>query len=35
MPPMSTKSLTEKVYRGLRADILAGRFPPEQRLRPT
>jgi len=35
MPPTSIKSLTEKVYRGLRVDILAGRFPPEQRLRPT
>jgi DNA-binding GntR family transcriptional regulator len=35
MPPNGTKSLTEKVYTCLRADILAGRFPPEQRLRPT
>jgi DNA-binding GntR family transcriptional regulator len=35
MPSTATKSLTEKVYVCLRADILAGRFPPEQRLRPT
>jgi len=35
MPPAPAKSLTEKVYGCLRADILAGRFPPEQRLRPS
>jgi DNA-binding GntR family transcriptional regulator len=29
------RSLTERVYQCLRADILAGRFSPGQRLRPT
>jgi len=35
MAPAGSKSLTEMVYGCLRADILAGRFPPQQRLRPT
>ena len=36
MPTSTTaRSLTERVYACLRADILAGRFSPGQRLRPT
>lgn len=31
----ATRSLTERVYACLRADILAGRFAPGQRMRPT
>jgi DNA-binding GntR family transcriptional regulator len=31
----TARSLTERVYRRLRAEILAGRFSPGQRLRPT
>jgi DNA-binding GntR family transcriptional regulator len=31
----TARSLTERVYECLRADILAGRFSPGQRLRPT
>jgi GntR family transcriptional regulator, carbon starvation induced regulator len=31
----TARSLTERVYAGLRADILAGRFSPGERLRPT
>jgi DNA-binding GntR family transcriptional regulator len=31
----TARSLTERVYGCLRADILAGRFPPGQRLRPS
>jgi DNA-binding GntR family transcriptional regulator len=33
--PTAARSLTERVYECLRADILAGRFSPGQRLRPT
>jgi DNA-binding GntR family transcriptional regulator len=33
--PTAARSLTERVYQCLRADILAGRFSPGQRLRPT
>jgi DNA-binding GntR family transcriptional regulator len=33
--PTAARSLTERVYGCLRADILAGRFSPGQRLRPT
>jgi DNA-binding GntR family transcriptional regulator len=36
MPTATTaRSLTERIYACLRADILAGRFVPGQRLRPT
>jgi DNA-binding GntR family transcriptional regulator len=36
MPPRAVaRSLTERTYTCLRADILAGRFAPGQRLRPT
>src|SRR5438270_5864488 len=31
----AARSLTERIYACLRADILAGRFEPGQRLRPT
>jgi DNA-binding GntR family transcriptional regulator len=31
----TARSLTEAIYTGLRADILAGRFSPGQRLRPS
>jgi DNA-binding GntR family transcriptional regulator len=34
MPSPAGRSLTERVYACLRADILAGRFAPGQRLRP-
>jgi DNA-binding GntR family transcriptional regulator len=33
--PTKARSLTERVYECLRADILTGRFSPGQRLRPT
>src|SRR3954471_8867484 len=31
----ASRSLTERVYGGLRADIVGGRFSPGERLRPT
>ena len=34
-PRAQARSLTEEAYAGLRADIVAGRFAPGQRLRPT